>query len=266
MTTYHKEGWTCPKCDRVYGPNWMECGKCNMRIEDHAESSDASSLVDGPAKPAADLDHDLAILSLMDSVIPIISIYKEWINSPRNSDSRDIEFMLRHQDEFEYITRSWDSLKRHHLVREEVQYDITGLENKDHPMILLIRAPYDNEIHECLACGQLWNVEDDPPDCYSSNRILVDLSGMDEGDFQDGQPMIDSRDHIHFFQKVVHAKHGEEGGIQVTTGEVIPADQLRVLAVPSAKPVTGTKIVPRRLPPLRMAPKKPAVKTKRKTK
>ena len=22
-------GWICPKCSRVYGPNWHECGPCN---------------------------------------------------------------------------------------------------------------------------------------------------------------------------------------------------------------------------------------------
>jgi uncharacterized OB-fold protein len=26
-----QQGWICPKCGRVYGPNWYECGRCNSK-------------------------------------------------------------------------------------------------------------------------------------------------------------------------------------------------------------------------------------------
>lgn len=27
-----REGWTCPKCGRVYSPTWFECQACNSKV------------------------------------------------------------------------------------------------------------------------------------------------------------------------------------------------------------------------------------------
>lgn len=40
------EGWTCPKCGKVYAPFWIECTSCNNK---------GAVITDTPAKEKSDV-------------------------------------------------------------------------------------------------------------------------------------------------------------------------------------------------------------------
>lgn len=42
-TLVGQQGWICPRCGRVYGPNFFECSYCNNQITEVSTTSKDSS-------------------------------------------------------------------------------------------------------------------------------------------------------------------------------------------------------------------------------